>query len=813
MKTTAGAILILLATLVPAGTRSQTAHRTRERTFHVLHYKLNVSINLKEKRCEGDVALRLVPLRPLLEEVALDAAGLKVSQAMLGSTPVKFRQVRDSLILSLDAPRGLKDTLSLDVSYAVTAPPKGLYFISPDSGYPARKYQAWTQGEPEESHYWFPCYDFPNDMATSEVIATVDAGLTAISNGRLLEVKKDAARQKVTFHWSEEIPHASYLISLVVGDYVEVKDAWGAIPLSYYVYPSQRDAALRSFGKTPKMIEFFSVKTGYPYPWEKYAQTVVEEFLYGGQENVSATTLTDATIHDARAHLDVTSDGLVAHELAHMWWGDLLTCRDWSQAWLNEGFATYFENLFTEYDRGKDEAARELLESEGTLRNLDVGVFRRPTVSDRYIQPMDLFDSHIYAKGAVVLGMLRFTIGDELFWQAVRHYVHKFAHQNVETNDFKVAIEEATGYNLNWFFDQWVYKAGYPELEITSRWDQASRSLRLIVQQTQKVDSLTGMFTLPVEIEVWVNGVPQTYRTVLSHAADTLSFPAYQEPQLVIFDKGSRLLKSVRFQKSTREWIFQLQNASEGVDRYLAAEELSAGAGGDSLVRAALSGAALQDQFWAVRQNAVWALGGSKSPGAIRTLMAAYGDRDARVRAASIASLGNYGAGGEQVLGTLRHAFEKDSSYSVAAAALQALFTADSAGRTAYCREALKRDSYNEIIRSSALRLLAENGDEEALSLITSSTRYGVNLTIRIQAVEALARKWSTREDVLFCLIGLLKDPSIHLRRAVAGALGAIGNPKALDALRSSLARETDSRLLQQVRGAIDKIQEKQQPH
>ncbi|MBI1805537.1 MAG: HEAT repeat domain-containing protein, partial [Ignavibacteria bacterium] len=672
---------------------------------------------------------------------------------------------------------------------------------------PNKQWQVWSQGEAEDNHYWFPCYDYPNDMATSEMIVTVNDNFTAISNGKLIEVKKDSKKHKATYHWFEGKPHVSYLISLVVGEYVEVKDSWGTFPISSYVYKHQQADAVRSFGKTRKMIEFFSSKIGYPYPWEKFAQTVVQDFIYGGEENVSAVTLSDATIHDARAHLEYSSEGLVAHELAHMWWGDLLTCRDWSHAWLNEGFATYFENLFLSYDQGTDEAAKEILDNQLTLRNIDVGNRRRSTVCNRYVNTMDVFDNRIYGKGAVVLNMLHFVLGDELFWKAINYYAQKFAHHNVETNDFKIAIEEATGYNLQWFFDEWLYKAGFPEFDVSSRWDQATRGVQLTVKQVQKVDSLTGIFKTPVEIEVWVNGVPESYHVALSQVEETFSFPAYQQPQLIIFDKGSIILKKVNFPKSQDEWIFQLQHAHDGVDRILAIDELQWMVDSGN-VAAVLIRAAFEDPFWEVRRAAVWALGDVKKQDLSDTLIVAYGDRDARVRAASITSLARYRS--EHVLQILRHAFEKDSSYFVAASALRSLVKADSTNRKTYCTAALQRDSRNEILRSTALQLLAEIGDDEALNLVMLYTPYGIDRNIRIQCVNTLASTWKTREDVISHLIEMLNDPSFHVRRAVIVALGNSGNPRALEPLQHSADTEADSRLAKDAREAIEKIRQAQ---
>ena len=783
-------------------------HLERERSYHVVHYRLNIEINEKEKTCEGDVSITFVPLRAQFDQLRLDAAEMKITHARLESKKLNYELRGESLFVDLDKVYGLDDTLTLTVSYAISSPRKGLFFIRPDSGYPNKQWQVWSNGESEDNHYFFPCYDFPNDKATSEMIVTVNEKWTAISNGKLLEVKRDPHRHTATYHWYENKPHVSYLISLVAGEYVEVKDSSDHVSLSYFVYKHQRDDALRSFGKTPKIMEFFSNKIGYPYPWEKYAQTVVQDYVLGGEENVSATTLTDGTIHDERAHLDYSSDGLVAHEFSHQWWGDMLTCRDWSHAWLNEGFASYFDVLFQEYDKGIDVALKSIYDAQRNVVNTDKGDKRRATVSSHYVNPNDIFDIRIYGKGACVLHMLRFILGDELFWKAINYYAHRFAYQCVETNDFKVAIQEATGYNLGWFFDEWLYKPGYPEFEVKTSWDQGTRMVNVSVKQVQKVDSLTGIFTTPVEIEVWVNGEPQTYLVMITKQEEEFSFPAYQEPQLVLFDKGSRILKKVKNEPSLDGWIFQLEHASHGVDRIAAVDELR-WIVDSSKVMQAISRAAINDPFFEVRREAVWALGDAKVTDVAETLVMAYGDYDARVRTAAATSLKN--SHGEHVIKTLQHAFEKDSSYAVAAAALGSLAKVDSMNTKNYCKMGLLRDSFREGIRIAALRALSQVGDEDAFTMIKNYTAYGVDRNVRIESLWMLYRGWKQREGMAQFFIDMLDDPSFHVKRTVINILGTLGNALAIEPLQHIVDSGAESRIVKDALDAIARIQEAQQ--
>jgi aminopeptidase N len=805
MKNTVLFLLVFFSGTVLSQPSSPPEHLTRERTYHVLHYKLVLSVDVRKKECRGDAIISLVPLRPQFDTLQLDAASMDIQRITMRDIPLESSLTGETLSIALGRPYGLTDTLTVDVKYSVTSPKKGLYFVQPDSGYPEKQWQAWTQGEAIDNHFWFPCYDAPNDLSTSETIITVDDHLTVVSNGSLLGRSADAKHHQATYHWYESKPHVSYLVSLAVGTYIDVADSSGSLPIDNYVYPFQEEDAMRSFGNTPRMIDFFSKKIGYPFPWEKYGHALVEDFMFSGEENVSISTITDRTIHDARAHLDYSSEPLVAHELAHQWWGDLVSFRDWSHAWLSEGFATYFEMLYEEHAHGHDAAAKVLHDAQQVVVNSDRFDSRRPTVCNRYTNPIELFDNRIYQKGACVLHMLRFFLGDELFWKSIDHYVHKFAFHNVETNDLKVAIEEATGYNLQWFLDEWLYHAGYPEFLVQTSWDKNTRAVTVTVKQQQRVDSLTPIFRMPVDIEVWVHGEPETYRVEITRQQESFSFPAYQQPQLVIFDKGGQLLKRATFYKTREEWLYQLQHAEEGIDRLAAIDELQWTID-STAVRGVMENVMMNDTFPQVRRDAIWAIGDVKSVDESDYLSKAYGDGESSVRAASVTSLGRYR--GDKIVAILRHAFDKDSSDVVAAAALRSLTTADSVHRKEYLKEGLRRDSYNENIRSTALQCFTDIGDEEALDTVVSYTRYGLDRNIRVQAIRSLGAVWGSREDVTQYLFRFLSDPSYFVRRSAIDVLGKIENERVVNRLHQFIATESDGRLVKAAKDAVEKIED-----
>ncbi|MBI2936043.1 MAG: HEAT repeat domain-containing protein, partial [Chloroflexi bacterium] len=711
-------------------------HYPRNRVVDVEHLKLEVSLDLESKRVIGRASITASPINDGATVVELDAADMLIGSARLADGAVVQFQAADSrLSLTLPAPRKAGESFTLIIDYQAT-PRKGLYFTGPDAGYPHKPVQVWTQGQDEDNHHWFPCHDFPNDRFTSEVLVTVPLRWWAISNGRLASVKEDARAGTRTFHWVQDKPHVAYLMTLCAGEFSRIQEEADGTPVEYYVPPGREEDGKRAFGNTPEMLKLFNRLFGVPYPWAKYAQVAVQDFIFGGMENTSATTQTDLTLHDQRAHLDFSSDPLVSHELAHQWFGDLLTYRDWSHGWLGEGFATFFEAVWREHHLGVDEYKYDIYTIARAYFQEDSERYRRPIVSNIYYTPTDIFDRHLYEKGALALHMLRHILGEEQFWKTIRHYARKHQNSNVITADFQRAIEEATGKNLDWFFDQWVYKGGHPQFKVSYEWDQEQRAARLTVTQTQQPDALTPLFRVPVQVAFATSQGRQTFSVELSEKQHTLHFPLPERPLLVQFDPGYGVLKALDFERSKDVLLYQVQHDEDIIGRIEAAQGLGKLGSQDAVE--VLRDVVLKDGFWGVQAEAARALGTIKFEASLNALLECTKVGHPKARRAVATALGEFrdDRAAEALVGLL----DGDESYYVAGAAASSLGKTRSARAFDALVRALGRDSHMEVIRSMALEGLAELRDERALPVALGWTAYGRPARAREAATSALGK-------------------------------------------------------------------------
>jgi aminopeptidase N len=764
----------------------------RSHNYDVQHYRIELSFDWTKQSVKGDTTITFQPFGDDVREIEIDAGNMTVrSVKIAGGAELKFRYAdNEKLYVTLDKVYPAGKDVSVAISYEAT-PKQGLTFITPTETDPTRPYQIWSQGEARTNHYWFPCYDYPNDKATSELVATVDEKYQVISNGSLIGVQRNAANKTRTFDWKMDRPFSSYLVSIIVGQYEEVKDEFKGKPVISYVYPGQSEDGRVSFGKLAQMVAFFSQKIGYDYPYAKYVQTMVRDFG-GAMENITATTMTDNAVHDKRAALDISSDEIASHELAHQWFGDLLTCRHWGEIWLNESFATFFEALWTEHDKGKDSFLYEMYgNQQGYFQAWNQGN-RRPIVTHRYSDPDAVFDVYAYPRGGAVLSMLRFTLGEDQFWKAINHYVKKNQWQNVETSDLSAAIEEATGQNLEWFFDEWVYRMGHPEFEITSNYDGA-KSLKLTIKQTQKPDEKRpwfhspDFFTMPVDIAVTTSSGEKVHRVWIDKAETEFTFEVDSKPLIVNFDRGNYIIKQVKFNRGDDELAYQLLHDSDTMGRVLAAISLK-GHPGDAVTKA-LGDAAAHDAFWGARVEAVRALGELKTDASRAALLEAVKDKDSRVRREAIKGLGAFKDA--KLADLFTNLINTDPSYFAVSEAARALGQSGVPQAYDVLAATIKTPSWQSTIQAGALGGLAALKDPRSLDAALKYAAPGNPTTLRGAAFQTLAEVGKGNDAALNLLLSALKDKSLQIRFNALQSLGKLGDQRAVPALEE-LAKTPD---------------------
>ncbi|TMQ11914.1 MAG: peptidase M1 [Deltaproteobacteria bacterium] len=776
------------------GTRPRWAP---DRVVDIQHLALVLDVDPTRRSVTGTVTLRCRVIADDTRAVELDAVELIIERVTANDAAAAFRNDGKKLRVELPRPAPAGSELVLAIAYR-GAPRRGLYFIAPDEAYPHKPVQVWSQGQDEDSRYWFPCFDAPHEKATSELTVTVPAHLFAVSNGTLVSDHTDGGSR--TLHWRLDVPHSCYLVMLAVGDFASIETRWRDVPVVYHVEHGREAAAERTLARTPEMLELLSRRFGVPYPYPRYAQVFVADFIFGGMENTSATTLTDTVLLDERAALDHDVDALVAHELAHQWFGDLVTCRDWGEGWLNEGFATYAEYLWREHHEGRDAADLELDEWAEQYFGEDAGRYRRAIATKYFEEPIDIFDHHLYEKGGRVLHMLRHTVGDAAFWASLTHYLTKHRLGVVESRDLARAVEEATGRNLDWFFSQWVIDgAGHPDLEVAIRWDAVERLAAVTVEQKHKVEGKTPLFRIPTRVRFRVGDRDHDVAIEIIDPRHVFHIRLDSEPSQAIFDPGRVVLAGLKIDKPEPVWIAELAGASLAIDRATAAAAL--GRRGGPIAERALGDAVAHDRFWAARGAAALALGRLRTPTArdrlVKAVAAEVHPRARRMIARALGDFVHDAIAGAALAQIVEHG---DASYFVEAEAALALGKTRTPRAGELLRLAATRDSYTDVIRQHAYRGLAEARDDSALGLLVDGLRWGKVSQGRRAAATALAllmkgRRDREARDVRERIELLLSDPDFRVQAAATESLAQIGDPAAIPALRRMVERELDGRL------------------
>ena len=666
-------------------------HGEATRHFRLHHTKLELSFDWDKQWVNGKALLIVEPYFYEQSELKLDAKDFDIHyiKMMEGDSLRRLNYQYNSKKISIDLGREYANGEKLNIVIEYIAKPndgdsvrdmwvendkKGLYFINPLGDEPGKPRQIWTQGETNSNSKWFPTIDEPNQKSTQEMFITVEDHFETLSNGKLV-YSRDNGDGTRTDYWRMDKPHAPYLFMLAVGDFSIVRDSWGEMDVSYYVEPAYREYADDIFGNTPEMIGFYSRILNYPFPWDKYSQIIVRDFVTGAMENTTASVFMEDLNVDARELIDYDWDGIIAHELFHQWFGDLVTCESWANLPLNESFATYGEYLWIDYKKGKDEADYHLYEE------LDEYLVEAATKQEKLIRfyyknPDDMFDHHSYNKGGLVLHALRNYVGDSAFFKSLKLYLKSHEYGKAEIHDLRLAFEHVVGEDLNWFFDQWFLSAGHPELKIEEGINEETGDYVIKVRQTQDLNQYP-VFNLQLVLDVWRDGKMEQYLMEIDQPYHEFVIESVEDPDLVLVDSEYILIGEIDHPKSSGEYLFQFNHYPDNVRARLSAMDYFLANPGDSLMGSFI-GRALEDSFWVIRQDALDFMDSDSTSlyeGFEQKIAAmALNDQNPLVKASAITVLADKNM--TKHLDIYKTNLN-DSSYSVAAAALYAYLQCD----------------------------------------------------------------------------------------------------------------------------------------
>ncbi len=718
------------------------------RRFDLLHQVMRIRFDLAHRELFGEVTTRVAITRAPTDTVRLDAENLSIDKAAdaRGRT-LRFQSDSTHVTVRLGQRAAVGDTVEFTITYH-TIPQRGLYFVP-------RRNVIWSQGEATETRAWIPTYDAPNDKTTWEFYVTADTALKVLSNGRLVGTEPAAGGAQRTWHWSQETPASTYLYSIVAGPFTILRDQWRGRPVDYWTYADTVTSAWRSFGETPAMMETYSQVLGVPFAWDKYDQSIIPDFTYGGMENVSATTQTDLALVPTGTSPENVR-GLVAHELAHQWFGDLTTTADWADIWLNEGITTYMESVQQEKSRGWDDAELNWLGQQQQAMAADQNEVRS-LVWGRYqgTDPIQLFFSgHVYPKGAQLAHQLRRLLGDSVFWAGMHRFLTDNAHKPVTTPDYAVAMERTCNCDLDWFFDQWAYGIGYPKVRFSRHWDAPTHTLHVTVEETQPIDSLHPLFRFPATLRIITRDSVIRHEITVTKQRETFAVPLPDEPLSFRFDEGGWLLGMVTGDQTSAELGAMAMHDLDVRGREWALEQLADMH--DSAAAAVRRFVVMNEHRPELRQQALAALA-----------------RDSSDDSRSVARL------------ALR-----DADGSVRATALVALRTLDPAGAVATADAMYRNDPDNQV-RGTALATIANARKDAALDLLVAASGPDQVAGIRFTAINFLSRMHDPRaEDALERLTATTEDR--NLRQAALTGLARTGDSTRASALALRLIGDYD---------------------
>ena len=786
-----------------------------DRAVDIEQFDLDVTPDFKNRRVAGTATFTFRPILKPLGQLRLDAHDLEISNVTAGSSEIAAWQNTDrALIVTFANPIAAGEQAKLTVTYEAE-PKKGLYFRTPEMGYDPGDTHIWTQGESIEARHWFPCFDAPNEFFTSTMTCRVPEAMVVLSNGRKVSDAVDADSGLRVVKWSQDKPHVNYLITLVAGHFKRIEEKHGDLSMSFWTAPSDFANAANSFRDTKACMEFFEKEIGVPYPWAKYDQVCVQDFNWGGMENTSQTTLNASTLFSNETENIRSSQGLMAHELAHQWFGDLVTCKDWSHIWLNEGFATYYTHLFAGHKDGLDEMRYGLYRDRKNLtgRSGDTTAM----VNRKYNTPKEMFRKYgflSYGKGSWVLHMLRSQLGPELFRKCVKTYLERHKHGNVVTEDLRSIIEEISGNSFDRFFDQYVFHAHHPELKISYAWDEKTKLAKLSVKQEQKVDANVLLFHVRLPVRFTVDGQALDRSLHITKTAEDFYFRLAKAPSIVRIDPDVTLLAKLSFTPSTALLHAQLADDSDALGRLQAVELLAKRK--DKTTREKLKHALQNDPFYGVRIAASRALRGISSDDAFSALIASTDQPNAKVRRQVISDIASQYK--PEALAALKQSLAKEKNPAIRARIINGLTGHNDKEARKLINQALDSESFRHQLADAAVSALRKQDIPANIAKIRAALENdGEKFTTNgyasgLRALGYLARNQKKRTDIREFLIGHVNNPKRRVALASIDALGQLGDPRAIAVLEKFTGAAEDDPARKAAEQAVEKLRAGRKP-
>jgi len=774
------------------------------------HMKLELRFeDLNNRSFTGRETLTLAPIGASLSSLKLNAENLGIQNVSLGSGTGKVEHYTDGKVLSLrfEPPLAAGVDATLVIDYTCVEPYDGMFFTPSNPSAPDYTAEVHTQGQQESNRFWFPCHDYPNERLSTELIVTVPEGLQVSSNGELVSHVKTGDREM--WHYLQAKPHVNYLVSLIIGEFDVVEIPYDNVPLHVWVPKGQGDMVMQTYGRTGAMIDTFEKRFGVDYPWVKYDQLCAKNFNAGGMENTSATTMYPTAIYDEKQLLDSDMDSLIAHELCHQWTGDMITCKSWAHIWLNEGWATYGEALWFE-ERDGIEGYLDDMAGNFRVARRDRTSNEVPMVSIIEDDPGSYFGraANPYSKGSSILHMLRMMLGDDVFFRGVKLYMNRHAGGLVETNDFRYAMEEVSGLGLEWFFEQWCYRPGCPDLKVTTKYDGTTRELTIDVLQQQQIDVRTPAFRFQLPVHVITEGGKHAYTIDVNTTHTTFTKELPSPPKVVAIDPFLHVLKSMEEDKPLPMWIAQAKQGPMIAARRAAVQALSDTDTGEviELLTSMIKDTSLRHTLRSDAVQSLASLGSTRAKDALLAIAEA-GVEDARVRSDVIGAMGDIDD--PRAMTLLVKAASEDDSYATRNAAIRGLGEKKAEDHVDLLLDLVNYESQHQRVRTTALGVLVDLDEPRALPLAIQYSAYGNPDRARGSAIRAVGQlaKHDLDTAVPF-LISLLDDPEQGPRGSAISALVQTGDERAKAPLQAIADSDPNPSMKRRAERALEQLNE-----